>query len=133
VALCVGTTIIIKMNKARFAWVTLAPMVWLVLATQTAAYQKIFHPDPRIGFLAEASRLSGLISGGAAGAGQVAATERLIFNNRLDAAVTALFAVMVLVIVLDSVREWYAILIRRKVPVLREAAYVVSAMTGEQS
>jgi hypothetical protein len=40
---------------------------------------------------------------------------------------------MVLVIVLDSVREWYAILIRRKVPVLREAAYVVSAMTGEQS
>jgi carbon starvation protein len=108
-------------------------MVWLVLATQTAAYQKIFHPDPRIGFLAEANRLSGLISGGAAGAGEVATTERLIFNNRLDAAVTALFAVLVLVIVLDSVREWYAILIRRKVPVLRESAYVVSAMAGEQS
>jgi len=133
VALCVGTTILIKMNKARFAWITLAPMIWLVLATQTAAYQKIFHPDPRIGFLAEASRLSGLISGGGTGAVEVATTERLIFNNRLDAAVTALFAVLVLVIVLDSVREWYAILIRRKVPVLREAAYVVSAMAGEQS
>ncbi|MGA2262137.1 MAG: carbon starvation CstA family protein [Acidobacteriota bacterium] len=131
VALCVGTTIIIKMSKARYVWVTLIPMVWLVLATQTAGYQKMFHPDPRIGFLAEAGRLSGLIAAGAIPADQIAATQRLIFNNRLDAAVTGLFAIMVLVIVLDSAREWVAILGRRRAPVLHESEYVVSTLPGE--
>jgi carbon starvation protein len=131
VALCVGTTILIKMNKTRFVWVTLVPMAWLVLATQTAGYQKMFHPDPRIGFLAEADRLSGLLESGGVPPAQVAATERLIFNNRLDAAVTALFAVLVLVIVADSAREWAAILSRRKAPVLRESEYVASTLAGE--
>jgi carbon starvation protein len=131
VALSVGTTILIKMNKARFAWVTLVPMVWLVLATQTAGYQKMFHPQPRIGFLAEANRLSGLLESGQVAAGQITATERLIFNNRLDAAVTALFAVLVLLIVLASVREWIAILLKRKVPLLQESEYVVSALGRE--
>jgi carbon starvation protein len=131
VALSVGTTILIKMNKARFAWVTLVPMVWLVLATQTAGYQKMFHPQPRIGFLAEADRLSGLLAGGQVAAGQVAATERLIFNNRLDAAVTGLFALLVLVIVLASIREWIAILLKRKVALLQESEYVVSTLGRE--
>jgi carbon starvation protein len=131
VALSVGTTILIKMNKARFAWVTLIPMLWLVTATQTAAYQKMFHSDARIGFLAEAQRLSGLLGAGAIPANQVAATERLIFNNRLDAAVTGLFAFMILVIVFDSAREWYAILRRHKTPVLRESEYVLSTIPGE--
>jgi carbon starvation protein len=131
VALCVATTILIKMNKARYAWVTGMPMLWLVLVTQTAAYQKIFHANPRIGFLSEADRLSGMLATGNVPVAQVAATERLIFNNRLDAAVTALLAVLVLVILLDSVREWWVILSRRKTPVLREAEYVVTAIAGD--
>jgi carbon starvation protein len=128
VALCVGTTILIKMNKARYAWITLVPMVWLVIATQTAGYQKMFHPNPRIGFLAEADRLSGLVAAGEIPPERLVATQRLIFNNRLDAAVTALFAFLVLVIVGDSTREWLAILGRRKLPVLHEAEYVPSAL-----
>jgi carbon starvation protein len=131
VALSVGTTILIKMNKARFAWVTLVPMVWLVLATQTAGYQKMFHPHPRIGFLAEADRLGGLIASGKIAAGQIAVTERLIFNNRLDAAVTALFAVLVLVIVLASVRVWLAILWKKTPPQLQESEYMASALGRE--
>jgi carbon starvation protein len=106
-------------------------MVWLVLATQTAAYQKMFHSNPRIGFLAEAERLSGLVASGKIAAGQVATVERLIFNNRLDAVVTAVFAVLVLVIVLASAREWLAILMRRKVPILRESEFQVSALVGD--
>jgi carbon starvation protein len=131
VALCVATTILIKMNKTRYAWVTMIPMLWLVVVTQTGAYQKMFHPDPRIGFIAEADRLTGLIEDGSIPAEKVAETTRLIFNNRLDAAVTGLFAVLVIVIVVDSIREWAAIFSRRKIPVLHESEYIVSALAGD--
>jgi carbon starvation protein len=131
VALCVATTILIKMKKVRYAWVTLLPMAWLVLATQTASYQKMFHPDPRVGFLAEADRLSGLIQAGSIPAERLADTGRLIFNNRLDAAVTAVLSLMALVIIVDSAREWFGILSRRKESVLHESEYVVSALSPE--
>jgi carbon starvation protein len=127
VALCVATSILIKMNKVRYVWVTIIPMLWLVLATQTAGYQKIFHPDPRIGFLAEAGRLSNLIEAGKVPAEKMATVQRQIFNNRLDAVVTGLFALMVLVILIDCAREWLAILSRKKVPVLCESEYKVTA------
>jgi carbon starvation protein len=123
VALCVATSILIKMNKARYAWVTILPMLWLVLVTQTAGYQKIFHPEPRIGFLAEANRLSGMISAGKVPVEKIAVVQRQIFNNKLDAVVTGLFSVMVLIILIDCLREWLAILSRRKLPVLHEAEY----------
>ena len=128
VALCVGTTIIIKMQKVRYFWVTLLPMIWLVTVTLTAGFQKMLHSNPRIGFLAEADRLSGLVASGAVSAEQMASTQRLIFNNRLDAAVTALLVGLVLVILVDSAREWIAVLSRRKVAVLHEAEYVVSVL-----
>jgi carbon starvation protein len=126
VALCVATSILIKMNKTRYVWVTIVPMLWLVLVTQTAGFQKIFHPDPRVGFLAEADRLSALIGEGRIPAPQIVTVQRQIFNNRLDAAVTGVFAVMVLVILVDCARDWLAILSRRKIPVLCEAEYKLS-------
>ncbi len=123
VALCIATTILIKMNKTRYVWVTMLPMLWLVTATQTAAYQKIFHSDPRIGFLAEANRLGDLMANGKIPADRIAIVHRQIFNNRLDAAVTAILALMVIVILVDCAREWLSILSRRKTPVLHEAEY----------
>ena len=116
------------MGKARYAWITMMPMAWLVIVTQTAGWQKMFHSDPRIGFLAEADRLAGLIVAGKVPAERIAATEQLVFNNRLDAVVTGVFASLVLVILADSAREWYSIVSRRKAPILREAEYVVSAL-----
>ncbi len=130
-ALCVATTILIKMKKARYLWVTLVPMLWLVVVTQTAAVQKMFHPDPRIGFIAEANRLSVLLEDEAVAPEKAAVTRRLIFNNRLDAAVTGLFALLVLVIVVDSARVWLAILRRRQPAVLHEAEYVVSTLEDD--
>jgi carbon starvation protein len=127
VALCVATSIVIKMGKARYCWVTILPMVWLVMATLTAGYQKMFHPDPRIGFLAAADRLEATIAGGQIAADQIVVVQRQIFNNRLDAAVTGLFIFMVLVILIDCARQWLAILSRRKVPVLQEAEYQLTA------
>jgi carbon starvation protein len=131
VALCVATSILIKMNKARYAWVTILPMVWVVVVTQTGAYQKLFHPNPRIGFMADARRLTEMVHAGKVGPESLASVERLIFNNRLDAAVTALLAFLVLVILADSAREWIGILRGRKKPSLHEAEYVVSSLKTE--
>ncbi|MBI4487331.1 MAG: carbon starvation protein A, partial [Acidobacteria bacterium] len=77
VALCVATTILIKINKLRHAWVTLAPLAWLAVATLTAGYQKVFSPLPALGFLAHARSLANSTNPNAA---------RMIFNDQLDAA-----------------------------------------------
>jgi carbon starvation protein len=126
VALVVATTILLKMGRARFVWVTMVPMAWLVVVTMTASWEKIFSSSPRLGFLAQASALVGQISSGAIPAAQIAETERLIFNNRLDAAVTAVLALMVLVLVVEAIGEWIAILRGRKPVVLHEAPYVAT-------
>ncbi|MFQ5926953.1 MAG: carbon starvation CstA family protein [Terriglobia bacterium] len=126
VALIVMTTIIIKMGKRRLAWVTLAPAAWLVSVTMTASWQKIFHSNPRIGFLSQARELSERLATGAVPAEQVGEVERLIFNNQLDAVVTAALASMVLIVILAAAWEWYGILSGRKEAVLHETPYVVS-------
>jgi carbon starvation protein len=124
VALVVATTILLKMGSTRYVWVTLVPMLWLVTVTMTASYQKIFHENPRIGFLSQARVLEERLASGAVPAEKRGETERLVFNNRLDAAVTALFAVLILVLILEALLEWYRILSGRKESVLREAPYV---------
>ncbi len=126
VALVVATTILLKMGRARFVWVTLIPMVWLIAVTMTASYQKLFSANPRLGFLAQANALAGQISSGTIPAAQIAETQRLIFNNRLDAAVTAVLAAMVLVLVVEAIGEWIAILRGIKPVVLHEAPYVAT-------
>jgi len=124
VALVVATTILVKMGRARFVWVTLAPMAWLVIVTMTASYQKIFHADPRIGFLAQARVLGEQIARGAVPPDRIALTERLIFNNQLDAAVTGLFVVLILFLIAEALYEWYRILSGRKVATLQETPHV---------
>jgi carbon starvation protein len=124
VALVVATTILIKMGKLRWVWVTLAPMAWLVTATMTASYQKIFHANPRIGFLAQVDALRAQIAGGSLSAEQVLRTERLIFNNQLDAVVTGVFAGLVLLLLVEAAFQWVQMLSRRREPVLHEAPYV---------
>src|SRR5205823_2619107 len=86
-ALVVATTILMKMGRLRWIWVTMIPMAALIIITMTASYQKIFSPNPRIGFLSGANELAAEISSGAVAAARVAETHRLMFNLRLDAAV----------------------------------------------
>jgi carbon starvation protein len=124
VALVVATTILIKMGRRRYVWVTLLPMAWLVIVTMTASYQKVLHPDPRIGFLSQAGTLTAQIAAGTVPAAKLAVTERLIFNNRLDAGVTVLFAGLILLLLVEALLEWYRILSGRKPCVLHETPYV---------
>ncbi|HUU13181.1 MAG TPA: carbon starvation CstA family protein [Terriglobia bacterium] len=133
IALCVATTILIKMGKARFMWVTLAPLTWLVAVTMTASVQKIWHTNPRIGFLAHAQMLADQIAAGTIAPEKIAETQRLIFNDRLDAVVTGVFAALVLVILVESTRHWWLYLVGRKEPVLQEAPMEMSRLAAMES
>ena len=126
VALVVATTILLKMGQLRWVWVTLVPMAWLVIITMTASYQKIFSVDPRIGFLSYANVLAAQIAAGKIPAAKLVDTQRLIFNQRLDAGVTIVLALMVLVLIVEALIQWYAILAQRTKPVLHEAPYVAT-------
>jgi len=126
VALVVATTILLKMGRLKWIWVTLLPMGWLVVITMTASYQKIFSPNARIGFLSQASALAAQIASGKIAAAKIADMQRNIFNLRLDAAVTAVLALMILVLLVEALVQWYAILSRSKAPVLQETPYVAT-------
>jgi carbon starvation protein len=126
VALCLATTIIIKMGRPRYAPVTLVPLTWLVAVTFTASYHKIWDPDPRIGFLAHARQLT---TGATASA---PATARLIFNDRLDAAVTGVLILMITTVLVDSLLEWSRVLRGEKAAQVREAPFVATRFAEEQ-
>jgi carbon starvation protein len=124
VALCVATTIVIKLHRAKYALVTLGPLAWLVAVTFTASWHKVLDPNPRVGFLAQARVLE---------AGSVtSATTRLIFNNRLDAAVTAALVVLVALVLVESARQWIAILSGTREGRTREAPFVMTRLAEEQ-
>jgi carbon starvation protein len=127
VALCVGTTLIIKSGKARYAWVTLLPLAWVLAATLTAGSEKVFASDPRLGFLSHAASIAEQV---AAGAIEKDRGARLIFNDRLDAVVTLSFMLVTLLVVLASAREWLLILTRRKPAAAKESPFVETAYAG---
>ncbi len=130
VALCVGTTVIIKMGKAKYAFVTMLPLVWLVIVTMTAGMQKIFSADPRLGFLSHVTFVDSVVAAGAYTVliPDAGAAARIIFNDRLDAAVAAFFMISVIVILVDSAREWIAVTSGRKPAITAEDPYVESQL-----
>jgi carbon starvation protein len=97
-----------------------------VTITMTASYQKIFSPNPRIGFLAQANALAAQIAAGKITAAKIAETHRIIFNLRLDAAVTAILAGMILILLVEAAIQWHTILSRAREPVLHETPYVAT-------
>jgi carbon starvation protein len=121
VALCVATTIIVKMHRAKYAAVTLAPLGWLVTVTFAAAWHKVFDASPRIGFLAQARQIAA--SGG---------NPRLVFNNRLDAVVTGILIAMVSLLLLESLRQWIDVLRGRRESKVLETPFVPTRLAEEQ-
>jgi len=122
VAMCVATTIIIKMGKVRYSAVTLLPLLWLVAITFTASWHKIFDPNPRIGFLSHAAQLA---SGPAANA-------RLIFNDRLDAVVTGTLIAMISLTLIESAWVWVRVLSGSTQPKLKESPFVATRFATEE-
>jgi carbon starvation protein len=133
IALCVATTILIKMHGAKYMWITCTPLVWLLIVTYTAAWQKIFSPIPRIGFLAQADQMQRLLdSGKVVLAAKVSEMQTLIFNNRLDAAVCGLFLILVTAILVDSILLWIGILRGTRDSRVRETPFVPSQLRPEE-
>ena len=125
VALCVGTTVIIKMGKARYAWVTILPLTWLAIVTLTAGAEKILSTDPKLGFLSHARMVGDQIATGAMPNAVQTLTDakRLILNDHIDAAVAAFFLLSVIVILVASAYEWFTVLSGRKAAVTSEIPF----------
>ena len=124
VALCVGTTILIKGGKARYAWVTVAPLLFVLSATLTAGWQKVFAADPRLGFLAHAAATARQVASGAL---DPTLGGRLIFNDRVDATLAIAFMVVTVLVVAASAREWGLVLTRRRPATVKETPFVETA------
>jgi carbon starvation protein len=135
VALCVGTTVIIKMGKQKYAFVTILPLVWLAIVTLTAGYIKVFSTDPKLGFLSHAGSLKAAIASNTLPAAikTAAAANQMVVNDYVDAAVALFFMASVVVILADSMREWTAVLSGRKAAVSSEHPFetVPVAVAGD--
>jgi carbon starvation protein len=106
IALLLCTSVLVKMKRERYVWVTLVPTAWLLVTTLTAGVQKIFHSDPRIGFLALANKFSDAAAKGTvlAPAKSIAEMQRVAFNNYLDAVVCAGFVLLVIAMCIFAVK-----------------------------
>jgi carbon starvation protein len=138
VALTVGTTILIKMGKLRYAWVTGLPLAWDAAVTLTASWQKIFSPDPAIGFFAqraaavesiEAGKLSDTLKGLKAESIQDA--QQIVVNTTVDGVLSILFAVMIIIVIADAARVWYGLIWGGKQPEMSEAPWEESHLDSE--
>lgn len=101
IALILGTVILFKMKRERYAWVTIVPAAWLGLCTLTAAWQKIFSDNPAIGFLSHAGKFQASLSANdvLAPARSLADMHRIVFNDYVNTALTALLGTLVVAMV----------------------------------
>jgi len=125
VALCIATTIVLKMGKQKYTPVTLMPLLWLVGVTFTASWHKIFDPNPRIGFLAHARQLG-------SSAAPNLEVSRMMFNDRLDAVVTGLLILLVALILVESLLLWVRVLSGRQAVAVKEAPFVMTRFAAEE-
>ncbi|MDR3372567.1 MAG: carbon starvation CstA family protein [Ancalomicrobiaceae bacterium] len=121
IAMTLCTVILFKMKREKLAWVTIVPTLWLTVCTVTAGWEKVFHPDWHIGFVANANRFADALASGKMLAPAKSAEEmnRIIFNNYLDASFAALFAAIVVIIFVAGVYECYK-------------AYICSTVTAHE-
>jgi carbon starvation protein len=108
VALAVATTLLIKSGRLRWAWVTAVPLAWDVAVTLTASYQKVFSDDPKLGFFAQRDKFQAALDKGDVlpPAKSVDDMHAVVTNSTVDGVLAALFAVLVIVVLLDSARVW---------------------------
>jgi len=105
IALCVATTILIKSGKLRYSWITAIPLTWLIVITSTAAWEKLFSSELRIGFLSHAQDLTIKLAAGTLPPNVADTAQQLIFNDYLAATLTGFFLVTTWILVLDTCED----------------------------
>jgi carbon starvation protein len=138
VALTVGTTILIKMGKLRYAWVTALPLAWDAAVTLTASWQKIFSTDPAIGFFAQRAAAQQSIQAGklndtmaALGAASVDDARQILVNTTVDGVLSIIFALAIIIVIADAARVWFGIVRGSKEPEMTEAPWQESHLDSE--
>ncbi|TAL42934.1 MAG: carbon starvation protein A, partial [Methylovulum sp.] len=131
IALSVATGILVKSDKLKYAWVTGAPLLWLIVITSTAAWQKITSADTRIGFFAAADDLAGKLAAGLLPAEKAVIAPQLIFNLHLDAYITIAFVSLVWLIVFDMLRICHRYLTGKTTPPLAESPHSPSRLVED--
>ncbi|MDQ4116549.1 MAG: carbon starvation protein A, partial [Actinomycetota bacterium] len=131
VALAVCTTLLIKTGRAKYAWITLVPLAWDAVVTLTASFQKIFSGNPKLGFWAQAQQYRAALDAGQTSLGSAKtpqAMEQVVFNSTLNTFLTALFGLLIVVVLVDSMRVWIAALGGRSLSGGSEDPYVESTI-----
>ncbi|MGC3982577.1 MAG: carbon starvation CstA family protein [Steroidobacteraceae bacterium] len=129
IALCICTGIIVKQGKLKYAWVTALPLAWLAIVTTSAAWEKIFSTEARVGFLAAANSMADKLAAGTLPEAQAAVAPQLIFNQRLDAMLAGFFAVLLWIIVVDTLRVCWRVTRGSHVAPSAETPYVATQLT----
>jgi len=108
VALAVATTLLIKSGRIKWAWVTAVPLAWDAAVTLTASYQKVFSDNPKIGFFAQRDAFNDAIADGKvlAPAKNMDEMHTVVTNSTVDGILAALFAAMIIIVLLDAMRVW---------------------------
>jgi len=131
IALCVATGILVKSGKLKYAWVTGLPLLWLVVVTTTAAYEKVFSTDIRVGFLAAADDMAAKLYSGLLPPEKAAVAPQLIFNQHLDAYLTLFFVAVLWVVIIDMLRLCMRYLSGKRVLKLSEVPHEPSRMVED--
>ncbi|RYG79098.1 carbon starvation protein A, partial [bacterium] len=123
IALSVATGILIKSGKLKHAWITALPLTWIAIVTTTAAYQKIFSTDVKLGFFAAANDLSEKLAAGLLPPDRAKVAGTLIFNQQLDGWLTILFGILMWMVIIEMVRVSLRAVSGKPVPPSSEAPF----------
>jgi carbon starvation protein len=132
VALTVGTTLLIKAGKLKWAWVTGIPLAWDAAVTLTASYEKVFSDDPKLGFFAQRDKFQDALDAGdvVAPAKSIDDMHSIVTNSTVDGVLAALFAVLIVVVILDAARVWVRVIRSRQPAPTTETPFVQSRITA---
>jgi carbon starvation protein len=130
IALTVATTILIKSGRLRWAWVTGVPLAWDVVVTLTASWQKVFSADTKLGFFAQRDRFQAALDQGQvlAPAKNLDQMQQVVTNSVVDGVLAAVFALLVVAVIVDAMRVWGKALRSREPLPLTEAPYEESTL-----
>ncbi len=130
IALTVACGILVKSGKARYVWVTGLPLCWIAVVTTTAAFQKIFSTDAKLGFFAAANALKEQVAAGTLSPERLKVAPTLIFNQQLDGWLTVVFLLIMWIVIIEMLRVSARHLAGKPVPATSEAPYLATKLDG---